>query len=269
VGYAIDSHEIQRLLEADWETRGGAIYVRDDLSPAEAERSRLFRNARSVLGALVESGGTKATTGGNLNREFVGEMLERLDLELGSVEAIRAVNKVINEMDAWTLHLTRVVVQLAGLIRLHRGKFQVVQKRSHLMEEEHASALYRLLFLSFFRKLNLAYLDSMAEVPALQQTMPVSLFMVSRLMDDWVLVEDIADYLFLAQVRERMPYYVHFDSTPRIAGSRIIRPLLRFGLLEERPREGMRTGAEVRKSNLFDRALEFNVQMTPVLRYLR
>ena len=267
--YSIGSQEIQRLLEADWETRGGAIYVRDDLSPAEAERSRLFRNARIVLGALAESGGTKATAGGNLNRRFVAEMLERLDLEPGSVEAIRAVNKVINEMDAWTLHLTRVVLQLAGLIRLHHGKFQVVQKRSDLMDDEHAGALYRLLFLTFFRKLNLAYLDSMAEVPAVQQTMAVSLFMVSRMMGGWVLVEDVADDLFLAQVHEQLPIYLHFDSTPHIAGSRIIRPLLRFGLLEERQREGVRTGAEVRKSNLFDRALEFNVQVTPVLRSLR
>lgn len=194
--YSISGQEIQRLLEADWKTPGGAIHVCNDLTLAEAERSQLFRNARLVLHALAESGGTKATAGGNLNRKFVGEMLEQLDLAPATIEEIRAVNKVINEFDVWPLHITRVVLELAGLIRRHSGKFQVIQKRRDLMNDEHAGALYNLLFLTVFRKLNLAYLDSMSDVPSIEQTMAVSLFMVSRLTSEWVALEDIAEVTF-------------------------------------------------------------------------
>ena len=78
--------DIVRLLEdADWDQPDGAIYVREDLTLAEAEQSRLFRNARTILTALEESGGTKATQAGNLNRQFVQQMMEQLDLGVESV----------------------------------------------------------------------------------------------------------------------------------------------------------------------------------------
>lgn len=262
--YSISGQEIQRLLEADWKTPGGAIHVCDDLTLAEAERSQLFRNARLVLHTLAVSGGTKATAGGNLNRKFVGELLEQLDLAPATIEEIRAVNKVINEFDVWPLHITRVVLELAGLVRRHSGKFQVIQKRRDLMDDEHAGALYNLLFLTVFRKLNLAYLDSMSDVPSIQQTMAVSLFMVSRLTSEWVALEDIAEDLFLAQVREQMPYYLHFDSTPHLANSRVIRPLVYLGLVEQRRLEGRWGRTELRKTELFDRVLQFNVDVTVI-----
>jgi hypothetical protein len=211
--------------------------VRDDLSLPDAKRSILSRNARTLLNALKESGGTKATVAGNLNRKFVAETMEKIDLTPRTLEIIRRANKVINEQDVWDLHLARVILELAGLIRKHSGMFKVVQKRSHLMQHENAGALYQLLFLTFFRKFNLSYLDGMAEAPFVQQAVAVSLFMVSRLMDQWEFVEDIAPALFLEQVQMQIPVNFYSDNTSYMAYSRILRPLLQFGLLEEREQE--------------------------------
>jgi hypothetical protein len=47
-----DSRQIERLVYADWEDPYAAIHVRDDLSLADAEKSILFRNARTLLNAL-------------------------------------------------------------------------------------------------------------------------------------------------------------------------------------------------------------------------
>lgn len=96
VNYMLPHREVERLLSADWEPPGGAIVVRDDLSLAEGEESRLFRNARTVLTALDGSGGTKATATGNLNRKFVGEIMGQLDVNPDTVVSIRRMNKVIN-----------------------------------------------------------------------------------------------------------------------------------------------------------------------------
>jgi hypothetical protein len=74
----IAPQQIDRLINSDWEDPRGAIYVRDDLSVDEAEQSRFFRNARTLLNTLNESGGTKSTQAGNLNRKFVGEMMEKM-----------------------------------------------------------------------------------------------------------------------------------------------------------------------------------------------
>ncbi len=213
--YSIDAEQMQRLLTADWQTATEAIYVRDDLSVAEANRSALFRNVRMLLGALHERGGTKATAAGNLNRGFVAEMMEQLDLGRFTAEDIRKVNKVVYEEDVWELHIARVVAELAGLLRRHSGTFRIVQKRVHLLEDEQAGSLYRLLFLTFFRRFNLSYLDHMAETPLVKDTIPIPLFMVSRLMDDWVAVDEIAASLFLAQVREQIPVTHAAISLPR------------------------------------------------------
>ena len=191
--YSISADEIQKLLDADWEDPDGAIYVRDDLTMREAEQSLFFRNARTLLSALNESGGTQATEAGNLNRKFVAEMMEQLDLNPRTLEIIREVNKVINEETLWDLHINRVVCELAGLIRRNRGKFQVIQKRSHLMQDENAGPLYQLLFSTFFRRFNLAYLDRLAEAPFIQQAVAFSLFKVSRLMNERESVGDVAD----------------------------------------------------------------------------
>ena len=55
------SKQLERLVYADWEDPNAAIYVRADLSLSDADRSILFRNARTLLTALNGSGGTKAT----------------------------------------------------------------------------------------------------------------------------------------------------------------------------------------------------------------
>ena len=262
--YSISPHDIQKLLDADWEDPNGAIYVCDDLSLAEANRSILFRNARTILNALNESGGTKATEAGNLNRKFVAEMLEKIDLTPRTVEIIRRANKVINEQDVWDLHLARIILELAGLIRKHRGMFKVIQKRSHLMEDENAGELYKLLFRTFFQEFNLAYLDRFAEAPLIQQAVAFSLFMVSRLMNQWEFVGDVAPFLLL----EEMPVDAHSGNTAILVHCRIIRPLLQFGLLEGRQQDGSWSDTQFRKTDLFDRVLSFNVKVTTSDGYL-
>lgn len=264
----VDSRQIERLIYADWKDPYAAIHVRADLSLADAERSILFRNARTLFNALDESGGTKATEAGNLNRKFVAEMMEQLDLTPHTLEVIRAVNKVINEQTVWDLHLTRIIVELAGLIRRSGGNFQVVQKRSHLMEDEHAGVLYSLLFRTFFREFNLSYLDGMADAPFIQQAVAVSLFMISRLMNRWEFVEDIAPALFLEQVQMQIPVSFYSDHTGIMAYSRILRPLLQFGLLEKREQEGSWREIQLRKTDLFDRVLQFNVKVSSSSGYL-
>jgi len=267
--YFISSREIEKLLRADWQTPHGAIYVPDDLSVDEANRSVLFRNARTLVNALNESGGTRATGAGNLNRKFVGEMMEKIELPPKTVLTIRRVNKVINEWDVWPLHITRIIVELAGLIRRHKCMFKAIQKKQHLLADEQAGLLYNLLFLTFFRRFHLAYLDNMNEAPLVQDTLPITLFMVSRLMNDWVTVDEVVDFLFPAQVRQQFPVPAYGDIAASLADTRIMTPLLWLGLLEERGQdERSWTKTELRKTDLFDRVLQFNVKIGSTSGYL-
>lgn len=195
-------------------------------------------------------------------------MMEQLDVPSETVEDIRAVKKVINEEDVWDLHIARVIVEFAGLIRQHGGQFKVIQKRSHLMEDEHAGILYALLFRTFFRKLNLAYLDRMPEIPLLDETVAFSLCIASMLLLDWREVEEVSTQLLVLEAWREIPHSPYSDNTAYVVYSRILEPLIGFGLLEERRKGDSFRDAEVRKTDLFDRVLKFDVKVNIASGYI-
>lgn len=264
--------DIVRLLEdADWDQPDGAIYVREDLTLAEAEQSRLFRNARTILTALEESGGTKATQAGNLNRKFVQQMMEQLDLGVESWDDfIRERGKTVNEQDLVPLHVPRVLLELARLVRKYKGAFVVTKRGSRLRADDQAGALYALLFRTHFRRYNLGYLTYVVEEPLLQYGAAFSLLIAGRLMGDWRLLEDVAPRLVLppiaANLRAPLVVLAHLDY---VLYSYILGPLVELGVLEERwVGEFPESRHEMRKTALFDRVLAFNVEPQRVSRRL-
>lgn len=269
--YFVDPAEIVRLLEdANWDQPDGPIYVREDLTLAEAEQSRLFRNVRTILAALDESGGAKATQAGNLNRKFVRQMVEQLDLEADSRDYyMRESGNNLNEQEVRCLHVPRLLLGLARLVRKYRGKFVVTKLGSRLRADDQAGALYALLFRTHFRRYNLGY-ASWADEPLLQYGAPYSLLMVRHLMGDWRPLDEVAFSLVLAPIAERLssPLMVlHLDN---LVHSYLLSPLVDLGVMEERwvgelPPDRY---CEMRTTPLFDRALALNVELSIVSRRL-
>ena len=106
----------------------GLLRIAEDLSPDELETSDFLHNARLFLGRLEETRGVKATTAGNLTRAFVAEMLEAMRLPAGYLNDIHRMNKVVNEEDAWVLHVLRVNLEIAGLVKRRKGTFSITRK---------------------------------------------------------------------------------------------------------------------------------------------
>lgn len=105
---------MRALLDADWSEADGPLSLERSLSLDVAMGARLFRNARAILDALVESGGTRATSAGNLNREFVREMMDALEWSDARNRAyLEERRKVVNE-DFWQLRALRVLLDLAA-----------------------------------------------------------------------------------------------------------------------------------------------------------
>jgi len=227
--------EVHRLLTADWETPGGAVEIDGDLAPEDLADVPYVHNARTFLAALEEEGGTRATQAGNLNRAFVERMLESARFPDDLVETIRRVNKVINEDDAWPLHELRVVLVRAGLVKKRKGTFSLTRRGEGLLGEEASGALYARLFLTFFRRFNLAYLDRYPEAPEFQDTLAVALFRFGQVGDEWLSPRRAARTILLPVVRERVPPLPYGnDPLPGLVRRRLLRPLTAFGLAEER-----------------------------------
>lgn len=251
--------QARRLLGGDWETQG-PLTLNASLQLDDLRSARFVTSARGFLSAMGEAGSVKATSAGNLNRKFVAEMLERLELEYEWLEILQNYRRVINEEDVFPLHALRVVLDVAGLIKRRSGKFSLTRKGSSLLKEESAGALYAHLFWTFFQRFNLAYLDGCPPNPALQSTLPVTLYRIGREGGHWARPRALADRSLHPAAFGRAFDWNDEDYAYFQFELRIVRPLVGFGLMERRdiPSEKPhRHEFETRKSVLFDRFLQF------------
>ncbi len=257
---ALSPQQLTCLLESDWQDRDGVLCLNENLTLDDVKSAPFLTNVRILLMGMNGAEGIKATKAGNLNRAFVGEMLDALSLPPEYRATIKAVNKVIDEEDVWLLHLVRVVSELAGLISLVKSKFLVTKQGSDLIADDQVGVLHALLFRTYFRELNLAYVDRFPELPHMQETIAYSLFMTSELMGEWAKMVDIAESLFLPEVLSVIEGEIGGERIPQLAYHRLLRPLMNFGLVQERGNTGYGLDlVEAKKTELFDRFIRFEL----------
>lgn len=252
--------QMHDLLQGDWFTTG-PLRLNLELEPDDVGDADLLVNARIFLTAVQEAGGIKATATGNLPRAFVALMLERQRFPAGYVEEIRRYNKTINEDDVYVLHVWRVILELAKLVRRFRGKFVLRPAGRELLAEGQAGTLYVRLFRTVFRELNLAYLNGGGpESPGLQHTIALSLYRLSTAARDWRDPEELAGEVVLPEVYDEMVDPQWDDAAPFRIATRLVEPLVWFGLLERRDLPSPNSfdrPYEVRKTALYDRFIRF------------
>jgi hypothetical protein len=257
----LDPKHAQRLLDGGFRD-DSPLRVATDLQEADLEGARFVHNARVMLHALSSPPGTRATAGGNLNRAFVAQMMDRMAWRENELEVIRDMNKVVNEHDAWGVHVTRLVLELAKLVRRRKGHFTATRAGVDLAAPAAAGRLAASLFRTFFGTFNLAYLDGIPEDSRLQYVAPLTLWRIGVEGRSWQSPEALADHVLPPELRR-----VESSACPLDTGAvrfelRIVEPLLGFGLLEERPavsdaRPLGKHVIEVRVTPLFDRMIRF------------
>lgn len=267
----LSPEEVQRLIMADWGTPGGVVETNAELSLEDLSGTRYLANARVFLAALEEEGGTRATQAGNLNRAFVERMLEEGRFRNEIFPIVMEYRKVVNEGDVLPLHELRVVLVQAGLAKKRTGTFSLTARGAELLAEEAAGALYERLFLTYFRRFNLAYLDGYPEAPEFQHALAVTLHRFGEI-GDWLSPKRVVSEAVLPVVRRSVPLDAdRYDSLPGLVRRRLLDPLVDFGLAEARTAERPEEVAEFpewaanfpselrmyRKSALFDRFLTF------------
>jgi len=256
--------EVSKLVYSDWEDERSAITFNTNLSLSELKDARIFQNARTLLKAVLESDGVRATGGGNLNRKFVVSMVDAMEWPPEYVDNLWRFNKVLNEADVTPLHVLRVILELAGLLRFAKRIYKITKKGKMLLEEDNAGELYTLLFTTHFRKFNLSCLDRMPECSALQDTIAFSFYMLGKHGKQWKKETTLAPLLLLpaAKTQMRRPD-MHFSESELSwpAYSRILRPLESFGLLErwEYKKGMLLDNVKARKTGLFDRFIKFDL----------
>ena len=254
--------QVDSLVYSDWKSPDSVIQLKEDLPLADLDKAAFFNNTRLLIAAVADAGRVKSTSAGNFNRKFVVRMLDVLPLPRHYVETIQDNYKAISEMNAWPLHILRVMAVLAGLLKLQKGCFQVTAKGMKLLKEPKAGELFALLFRTYFQKFELSYLDHMGDFPEVQDTLIYALYAIGRHRRDWQDIKEFSKRLFLPVIAAQMPTnYYGDDLTGWIASSRILRPLEGFGLIE-RQYEDKGAYSEpktIRKTALFDQFISFRL----------
>jgi hypothetical protein len=259
--HGLSPEQMHRLLHFPFDTPALAEFPPQAGTP-EAPILTLFTMLITAIGA----DGLKTTATGNLPRNFCREAARTY---LGDEEYQRwsRHGELKSEPEFGELHVTRLVAELAGLIRKFKGKFILSKECRKLLAGEGASACYLRLFRAFVQKYNWAYEDHWGEIPFLQQSFLFSLYLLEKYGGDWRPNSFYEDCFLLAfpnlipQVQTVANYYTP-EQVVRLSYS--TRVLDRFAVfmglvILDRPKtDRYSEGFQVRRLPLFDQVVTFH-----------
>ncbi len=239
-----------------------ALDLASDLTLDELNASAVARNALVLIRHAGVGGGLRLTSTGNLIHSVVAEMIDLFAWpDFDKAEAFQ-LHKVVNEPDFLPLFFVRHLVEVAKLVRRHRGALKATRLGRELAEETQVRALFAILFHVTFCHCDLSYLGSDLHGIWPQRDVGVILWSLSVGADDW-LSPEILTRLCTNPINEVVE--ASWDSGAMVMEARILRPLHWFGLLEHRREAipGDRFGGRhfYRKSSFFDRLLRFDAQV--------
>ena len=213
----------------------------------------------NLLEEAIGEQGLKPTAKGNLPRNFCREAAITFRMK----EPIRHSNRLgdINkEEDFFELHVTRVVAELAGLIRKYKGRLILSRDCRALLSQEAQTGLYPRLFRSYAERFNWGYADHYPEIPFIQQSFLFTLYLLTRYGDEWrptAFYEDCFLQAFPMVLDEVEPNPI-FTPEQRIRSCYTLRTLVRFAAFF-----GLATLDPVKTEKPF--APTYRVKKTPLL----
>ncbi len=148
----------------------------------------LFERLKDAIGEQ----GLKPTAKGNLPRNFCREAALVYWGEQRYQERTR-YGGINREEDFDDLHVTRLVAELAGLIRKYKGRFILSRDCRRLLAGDSMAAIYPRLFRAYVEQFNWAYRDGYPELRFMQSAFLFTLYLLTRYGDAWrpqVIYED-------------------------------------------------------------------------------
>jgi hypothetical protein len=243
-------------------TNNHAIRLEPDLADAEISGSAVTANGLNLLRRAAEIGGLKLTATGNLSRAVVDDMFGIIQAPDYDKDELLRYQKVINEPDFLPLHFIRILVQVAKLLRTHRGKLVSTPLGRRMLAAEQHGPLQALLFHIALWRMNLAYFDGYPLDSWPQSEVGVILWSLSASAHDWLPRETLTRLCASPVIGVLESQW---DVGSSAMEARILRPLVWFGLLEARTEP--KSPTEVvdrrlyRKAPLLDRFVKFDVEI--------
>jgi len=225
--------------------------------------SGIMRVFNSMVEAIGDSG-LKATAKGNLPLGFCKALAQQLRKE-DDGSRLLLIGGIRSETDLDVLHCTRLVTQLAGLVRKYRGKFVLTRKCLDMLSRQDIGCLYFELFMAYTTKFNWGYRDGYPEAGIVQQSFLYTLFLLASFGESPLPQQFYEDKFLTAfpmalEMFSNTPYSTAEDSARRCYVLRALEQFATFfGLAELTPQSQAlyRYNYVIRKSALLDHFVTF------------
>jgi hypothetical protein len=259
----LSPEQMYHLLYAPFSSPETILFT-DDLGLSQD--SRIMRMCIPLLEAIGESG-LKATATGNLPLKFCKALAAQFRQEDKHTRRF-FVGGISSEKDFEELHCTRLVAQMAGLIRKYRGKFVLTRKCRELLATQAIGQLYFELFKTYTTKFNWGYRDAYPEAQIIQQSCCYTLYLLASFGDAQHTQQFFADKFLTAFPMALDIFQEDMYSTAEDTASHcyFVRALDRFAAFfglaefELKPRKAYSDPYLVRKSALLDCFVVFKTQ---------
>lgn len=217
--------------------------------------------ARLLLQLAVDKNGLVLTPAGALKRVDVWHVFDQTEWPGYDKATTLAVNKVINEHDAYGVLFTRIVLQAAGLLRKRAGVLKVTKVGKAMLAPEAAPALLAELLEATFWKVNLQDFDRNPIDFWPQHHMGVILWSLSVTAHRWSSAADLMAACTIVDTLDNVP---RPDLPESAMVSRVLRPLTWLGVLQrrkEKRKSGWVFDEDLRQVPLFGQLMSFEVEM--------
>lgn len=93
-------------------------------------------------------------------------------------DSCHPLHRVNNEGDFFELHVTRIVLELAGLLRKTKGRFYLTKKYQKIARETGVKGLYPVILRTYCSEFNWGYWDNYKNVSFIQQSFLFTLYLL-------------------------------------------------------------------------------------------
>ena len=259
----LSSEQVHRMLHFPFDTPAFFYFPETTRTEPEAPIVTLIQWITKATGEK----GLKATAKGNLPQKLCKEAFVDYRKHLPEKDFLHRM-KINREDDFDDLHTTRIILELAGLLRKTKGRFFLTKKYQQLVDKDGFAGLYPVIFKIGCSKFNWAYRDGYDDVPFIQQSFLFSMYLLNLHGDDWkpfLIYEDdfLQAFPMVVNEIEPTPYSSSEDDIRACYSLRVLQRCLHFmGLadIEIIPGdEPFPVKYQIKKRALLDEVVRFSV----------
>jgi len=129
------------------------------LSDSDYNRIPMLNQIKYLMDLIDKNGELKLTNKGYLPTKVVSDLYQQRFIKDELIE--KGISKLYKETDSISVNLTRILMELAGLVKKRNGKISLTKSSKKMLQDN--EELLRRIFLIFATKFNWAYYDGYGE----------------------------------------------------------------------------------------------------------